>query len=569
MKRRIVHTFCLSILAAICFVLAVCFAFMSRQQADEVGHQLQMLMDTAVAVQPDIDTAFLEQLSRQTGEDVRVTLIDASGDVVYDSHADYESMINHAQRGEVVQARATGYGREIRPSETTGIKTIYICRVLPDGSFLRLSSPVSVTWAFLSVVMPPVVLFALLLLVIATAVSQNLSDRVLAPYRGFADALRGAMLGVRYTPDYVGADPELVEMIGTIEQVSSQFSSYALELRRRQNELNAILSSVEDGILVLDAEGEVLLTNRAAQQLFPVEGSFLKHCRNEQLCHGVRSVLDSGSSCFVETTVSSQPEHVYRCLISPAVTEQGVNGAVVSITDITAIHKLEGMRSEFVSNVSHELKSPLTSIRGFAELIVNDMVPDEAAQKRYLGIVISESTRLISIIDEIIHLSQLEQTVVEQRRTVESVDLAEMVQEILRTREGHLAARGISAQAAGTGVVTSDRAAVYDILENLLSNGIKYNREGGKLAVTITQEEAGCQVQVSDTGIGIAPEEQEKIFQRFYRVDKVRSKKQGSTGLGLSIVKHSLELVGGSITLQSTLGEGTTFTVFLPQLPMD
>ncbi len=495
-------------------------------------------------------TAYLEtKLPRES----RITWIAADGSVLFDSREDPSAMENHARRREVQEAMTLGHGQAVRGSDTLGQRTLYYALRLEDGSVLRLAETQYSVWMLVVEALQPVALVMVLAFCLALALAGRVARQLVAPINAIDLSDPGS------GEDY----EELAPLLGRIRSQNRQIQSQLRDMRRRQEEFAAITENMSEGLLVIDQETRVLSCNSAALRLLGAaapredgesvlaldrEAGF-RRCVEEALAgRRCEQMLERGDSCR-------------QVIASPVEQEGQLAGAVIVILDVTEKEQREQLRREFTANVSHELKTPLTSILGTAEIIQGGLVKPEDVP-HFAGNIHREAGRLIGLVNDIIKLSRLDEG--GPAGQWETVDLYVLAGEVLRqlapaaeSRRVAMTLKGARAMARGVPQI------LEEILYNLCDNAVAYNRPEGTVCVTVEDGPEGARVTVADTGIGIPAEVQERVFERFYRVDKSHTS-GGGTGLGLSIVKHGAAYLGARVTLDSQPGRGSTFTVQFP-----
>lgn len=482
----------------------------------------------------------------------RLTWIDAQGNVLYDTKADGSSMENHADREEFQQAIKNGFGESSRYSSTLMEKTLYRAQRLADGSVLRISVSRATSGVLVLGMLQPILLVLIVALVLSALLSKRIARWVVAPLENLD--LEHPLENDTYE--------ELAPLLGRINQQRRQIDLQLAKLQRGNDEFTQVTGSMKEGLILLNERSQVLSINPMAQRLFETDErcvgeDFLTVERSPEVSAAIQTALQSG---YCELQLA-RGEHIYQLDISAISSGGAVIGAVILAFDVTENARAEQSRREFTANVSHELKTPLQSIMGSAELIENGLV---AAQDlpRFVGHIRTEAARLVSLIEDIIRLSQLDEG---GELPFEVCDLAEIARETTDSLADAAEKRKISLTFSGEPLgLCSVKRLLAEICYNLCDNAIKYNREGGQVMVSVSRVGEEAVLAVKDTGIGIPPEHQERVFERFYRVDKSHSKESGGTGLGLSIVKHAVQDLGGHLALSSTPGEGTEIKVYLP-----
>ena len=540
------------VLVAVCALLASLLLIMGCLYDYFTGLQSQALRDELTFAASGVSQSGEGYLDTLSSSQYRLTWIAADGTVLYDTQADAASMENHASREEVQQALATGEGESSRYSQTLLEKTIYVAKRLPDGTVLRISVLRQTLAVLLLGMLQPVLVVALAAVILSALLARRLARRIVEPLNA---------IDLDHPLD-ANAYDEVAPLLRRIERQHRQIDDQLLELQRKTDEFTHITQSMPEGLVLLDNKGAVLSINPAARKLFGAEDScvgqdFLTLDRSLDVTQAIARAKDAGHS----ETRAELSGRIYQFDINRIDSGGETIGAVLLCFDITERETAEQARREFTANVSHELKTPLQGIIGSAELIENGMVKPEDLP-RFVGHIHAEAARLVTLIDDIIRLSQLDEG---DAMPTEPVDLLAVSQEAAENLHDAAAARSVTVSVTGQpAVLPGVRRLIYEIVYNLCDNAIKYNRDGGRVDVTVAADAGGSSITVADTGIGIAPEHQARVFERFYRVDKSHSKASGGTGLGLSIVKHAVQYHHGRIELESTPGTGTTIRVVFP-----
>ena len=534
------------LLAALTLVVGVLYSYFGRVQESQLRDELSL---AAVGVTQSGED-YLRQLE---SDQYRITWVAADGAVLYDTQADASAMENHAQRQEVRQALAYGEGESSRYSSTLLQKTVYYAKLLPDGTVLRLSS-VRVTAGVLMLnMLQPLLLLVIAVLILSGVLAGRLAKRITEPLNRLD--LENPLENDTYE--------ELAPLLRRMEHQRRQIDRQMDELKRRAEEFQQITGSMNEGLVLLDENGRILSINPAAQRLLGTDNAcvgqdILTVDRDVSLSDSLRTAAQEGHSEFRGRRGGRE----YQFDISRIQTEGRTAGTVLLVFDVTERAFAEQNRREFTANVSHELKTPLQGIIGSAELLENGMVKQEDVP-RFVGHIRSEAQRLVTLIGDIIRLSQLDEGDEMPRETVDLLTLSQEAADDLKTAaaEKHIAI----AVEGGSETIGGVRRLLYEVIYNLCDNAIKYNVEGGSVTMSVGERDGKAFVSVADTGIGIAPEHQSRIFERFYRVDKSHSKASGGTGLGLSIVKHAVQYHHGTVELHSEEGKGTTICILLPK----
>ncbi len=543
----------LSIMAAAAVVLLCSVLIIMGCLYDYFGGvQERQLEDELALAQTGVECSGKTYLKALEGESYRLTWIAPSGEVLFDSQADESSMENHAQREEVRQALETGEGQSSRYSSTLLEKTIYYAKKLTDGSILRISISRATAGVLVMGMLQPMLVVLAAALILALVLAKRISARIVAPLNRLD--LEKPLENDTYE--------ELSPLLTRINQQRRQIDAQLRTLQQKKDEFDQITASMNEGLVLMNEKGTVLSINPAARALFHAEPDcvgrdFLTVERSHEISCAIRRALEEGHA---ELRVE-RGGHEYQLDISRIESEGTVIGAVLLAFDVTEQAFAERNRREFTANVSHELKTPLQSIMGSAELIENGLVKQED-MPRFVGHIRTEAARLVTLIEDIIRLSQLDEG---GELPFEPVDLKKLAEEASASLASAAAEKQVTIRVHGDDrQITTVRRLASEIIYNLCDNAVKYNREGGSVDVTIDGTAHGAVVTVQDTGIGIPPEHQSRIFERFYRVDKSHSRQSGGTGLGLSIVKHAVQYLGGRIELESQPGKGTTMRVHFP-----
>ena len=483
----------------------------------------------------------------------RITWVAPDGTVLYDNTADPASMENHADRVEIQEAMRGSRGTSVRESATLSEKTIYAARRLSDGSVIRLAGAQrTVAVLLLSMIQPLLIILALSLL-LAAVLASRLSKGMIQPILN---------LDLEH-PEQCETYDELSPLLTRIRRQNDTIQRQMETLRQRQQEFTALTENMSEGFLLLDQRGHVLSYNSGALRLLGAappreEANVLTLDRGENFRQTVETAL-AGTRCQEHLERSGRQ---VQLLADPVFRGEQVAGAVLVLVDVTEREQGEQMRREFTANVSHELKTPLTAISGMAEIIKNGMVkPEDVAG--FAADIYKECQRLITLVEDVIHLSRLDEGGAGLEK--EPVELLGLCRKAVQRLEPLAQSGQVTIKTEGTPCTLPGIPGILEeIVYNLCDNAIKYNRPGGSVTVTVTPTKAGTELAVSDTGIGIPPEDQQRVFERFYRVDKSHSKEIGGTGLGLSIVKHGAMLHDARVELESALGQGTTVRVIFP-----
>ncbi len=490
-------------------------------------------------------------------EEYRMTWIGTDGKVLYDSASDIQEMENHFAREEVKEALAEGYGESIRDSATLTQRYLYCAKRLPDGTVLRLSAAQNSLLVLMVGMLQPICVIFVIAVVLSIVLASRLSKKIVKP-------LNDLNLDQPLTS---GCYDELLPLLRRIDLQQRQIRNQSNQLKQKQNEFETLTKGMAEGIALLDSNGFLFSMNPAAEALLlppgsdPIGRNILSLNRSPEL----ETLLEQASGGSHGEKKMVLKNRTYRVSANPVIEGSQIHGVVLLLLDITEKENGENMRREFTANVSHELKTPLQTISGCAELMANGMVKAEDVPV-FSQRIHTEAQRMIRLVNDIIGLSHLDEGA--EDMAWERVDLLAVCQRTVSSLTPEAEKAGVTIRLTGEpAVLYGIPQLLSSIVYNLCDNAIKYNRKTGAISLSVGQEENAVILSVSDTGIGIPPEDRDRVFERFYRVDKSRSKEIGGTGLGLSIVKHAVRLHGGDITVDSVLGKGTTVTVTFKRQP--
>lgn len=513
----------------------ILYGYYEKQSFASLAQEAEQLQQTMEYVSPE-----------QMRSADRITLISPDGTVLYDSVARADAMENHLSREEVAQALREGTGKSSHYSSTVLKKNLYYALRLEDGNILRLSREQSSLGAMLLNMAWPIAATVAGLLLLAAGLSVRLARQITQPINAISP------------DDPQDVYPELQPLTQRLRQQRETIRDQMDELSRRMREFSAMTENMSEGFLLIDLRGHVLTENHSASMLLPTDADNIAKCSQRELCQAAQQAL-TGQRC---ERLLQQGERTLSVIASPVLESGQVTGAVVLTLDVTEREQREKLRREFSANVSHELKTPLTSISGFAELMSQGLVPPDKVREFSLDIQ-KECTRLTNLVEDIIDLSRLEEGGGDM--TWEDIDLYTLCDDVLQSLEPVAKRQAVTLRLAGESLqVRGVYQVLREMIYNLCDNAVKYNRSGGSVTVTVARSAGRASVAVADTGIGIPYEDQSRVFERFYRVDKSHSRAIGGTGLGLSIVKHAAALHGAEIKLQSQPEDGTVITVLFP-----
>lgn len=482
---------------------------------------------------------------------VRITWVDNKGQVLYDTQSDAKHMKNHANRQEIKEAIKSGYGESTRWSATLTEKSIYAAQRLNNGTIVRLSVAQQTIFYLLLGMISPLAIIILLAIILSVLIARYIAKKVSEP-------LNNIDLDHPLSND---SYEEITPLLRRLDSHQAKIQHQKLLLQKRQKEFDTIISKIKEGMILLDDQARIVSINAEALKLFQINddwhGRFMMEVSRDLT---LKDLIDQGlKGKKKEANIGIENNH-YRVLVRPTTDNNRVTGLVVLLFDVTDQLQMEQLQREFTANVSHELKTPLHVISGYSELLANQMVPNEEVPQ-FAAKIHKESERLVKLFEDIINLSHLDE---QEKLPQETVNLYDLTQKVLEGLQAKADKKHIQINFNGEeAILRGNPVLLNSLVYNLCDNAITYNHEKGQVNVTLKNSPDTITLEVSDTGLGIAEKDKKRIFERFYRVDKSRSKIVGGTGLGLSIVKSALDFHNGSIKVDSHLGQGTTMTVLL------
>lgn len=552
MRKKIFYSIALVgtlvFIASVVLIMGVLYTHFLNEQFD------QMRTQAALAAQ-GVDRCGESYFDDLSAEGCRLTWIGSDGTVIYDSEADVGKMENHLQREEVKEAMEEGRGQSSRYSTTLLERRLYVTQKASDGSVIRVSDSQRSILGLLLGMLQPILIMAVIAFGASFLLAWRLTNRIIRPLNE---------IDLNH-PESNDSYEELRPVLDRLRIQQAQLAAQNRELQQKQREFKAATSNMEEGLLILNSDMEIISVNRAATEILDIS----RYAAGQKL-------KDVGSfphieELFRQTLGGDRNEapleigdRQYRLYASPVMSSESVTAVVIFMLDVTQRNLTEQLRREFTANVSHELKTPLQTISGSAELLAEGLVkPEDTAE--FAARIHTESKRLIALIDDIIGLSRLDEET--GLRKKEEIDLFAVAEHGVSQMAAEAKARGIGISLTGRSVMVSgDLTLLESVVHNLCDNAIKYSESGSGVEIQVDEVKDMAVLTVTDHGIGIPKEDQERIFERFYRVDKSRSKAVGGTGLGLSIVKHAVQHHEGTIELESEPGEGTTIRVKIPVL---
>lgn len=556
MHKRIFSSFAVLLIVCVAALATLLsFLFMRAVQT----HEMEAMRDKAYLIAGLLDSGTFDYGERLSVGSTRMTIIDPSGKVLFDNHPGTDFTENRSDREEFIEAMTFGSGESIRKSVTFGADTYYYAIRLDNGNVLRLSRTLSSLREIFPTILPYLIIATIVIWLISYFITYRLTKRIIKPLTQVdfesLDSVSDSALGrLQYE--------ELWPFVKKIDEQKHEIKSQMMQLKIRAETIEAIIANMREGLAMLDDKGLVLAVNKSVLDIFGVsEENDILHknfghiYRDPEFIGAVKQCL-GGEHLEINFT---RNDRFYNAFLSPARS----GGAIIIFLDLTDRHIAETHRREFTANVSHELRTPLTTISALSEMMAGGMTKTEKMTE-YSQKISEQAKRLVNIIDDIFRLSEFDESKTETDFTEFDVfDLARSVIASLKDKADERSVR-LTLKGQPLKIVAAIRL-IDELLYNLIDNAVKYNKDGGNVTVEISREEDLCKISVADTGIGILEKHQDRIFERFYRVDNSRSKKTGGTGLGLSIVKHITEHHGGKIALDSTEGVGTTITCYIAQ----
>ena len=545
MTKRIFRS--IMLVSAVCmvtglaFLMGVLYHFFGNQLEKELKAEASYL---ELAVEENGESV-LEKLPKNSA---RVTWIAEDGTVIFDNKADAFDMSNHNDREEIKDAQKNGAGTSVRQSDTLGEKTVYYAKRLSDNSILRISSDQYTVIALLKQLILPAVCVLVLMILLGAFFASRLSKHIVTPLNE---------LDLEH-PDEVDTYDEMAPFITKINKQKKTIQKQLSDAKRQQKEFQIITKQMQEGLLVIDTQTDLLSSNASALELLDAgqvkdKESVLSLNRSEAFEKTIDKVLRGE---HVESVLNLRERYCQVCA-NPVFDKETIAGAVILLIDVTEKMQRDSLRREFTANVSHELKTPLTSISGFAEIIQSGFVKQEDVRK-FAGKIFDETQRLVTLVDDIIKISQLDENCQPYQR--EKVYIYNLAKDVLSRLQESANKAQVQLNMEGEHAELETVLPILDeIVSNLCDNAIKYNKKGGSVTVTVLNTRNQICLSVRDTGIGITAAEKSRVFERFYRVDKSHSKEIGGTGLGLSIVKHGAAYLGAKVELESTIDKGSTF----------
>ncbi|MCL2409646.1 MAG: ATP-binding protein [Oscillospiraceae bacterium] len=563
MHKRIFNSFAGLVLISI-VALAALFSILFMNAAQT--HEMAAVRDKAYLVSGLLNSGTFEYGERLNVGNIRMTIIAPDGWALFDNHAGADLSANRSDRIEFIEAIIHGSGESIRNSDTLGADTYYYAIRLSNGNVLRLSQTMNSLGEVFPSILPNLVIITMAILGLAYFTTYRLTRRIIKPLAAVdfenTDAITDSVLRESLYE-------ELWPYVKKIDHQKQEIANQMMTLKSRAETIEAIIANMREGLVLLDEKGLVMVANKSVLDIFdiPKEQDIIqkniRHIyRDTEFVQAVKQCLEGA---HLETNFARNGR-VYNVFLNPVINDENSCGAIIFFLDTTEQFKAETQRREFTANVSHELKTPLTTISALSEMMASGMV--KATDVPDFAIKISDHTkRLINIIDDIIRLSEFDESKVEKEFS--TFDIYELAKSVISALQEKAAERSVTIELTGQQLkLNANKRLLDELMYNLIDNGIKYNKEGGNVTLNLSEENGWCKISVTDTGIGISKEHQGRVFERFYRVDSSRSKKTGGTGLGLSIVKHITEHHSGKVVLESIEDMGTAVVCYIAIKPL-
>ncbi|HAK39934.1 phosphate regulon sensor protein phoR [Streptococcus infantarius subsp. infantarius] len=530
------------LLVTLFMVVGLLYGYFTQVQKE------QLQTETALAAQ-GVSLEGQDYFNELKMSNVRITWVDNQGKVLYDNESDAQIMDNHANREEIKEALKDGYGESVRYSKTLTTQSLYSAQRLDNGTVIRLSVTRHSILVLLFRMFQPLFLILVLAFLLSLWLSHSIAKSIVLPLN---------RLDLDH-PLENDAYEEISPLLRRIARHQKEVTEREVLLEQRQSEFDTIISKIKEGMILLDNNCRIISINQAAQDILQTDQT----CLGKDMLQILRNLslnnwLEKGLQGRKQEGILQLDDAHYKVMVRPIQSEDKVTGLAILFFDVTDQLQAEQLRREFTANVSHELKTPLHLISGYSEMLASDVVAQKDVPQ-FAEKIHSESQRMIQLVEDIIKLSHLDES---EELAMEPVNLYQISEEVLDSLSAKANERHINLHLLGEpAYITGNHALIHSLIYNLCDNAIIYNRDKGDVTVNVTSNKDNIVLTVQDTGVGIAKDEQERIFERFYRVDKSRSKKLGGTGLGLSIVKHAVNQHHADIKVESQLGLGTKMTV--------
>lgn len=555
MKRKIFLNFIFIAIITTVLTSALIGGLMYRQLFDMMR---QTVENEAFLIASGVDISgesYLESLNNNP-DSPRITFVSLNGTVLFDNFENAAQMENHSDRPEIIEAIRTGKGESVRLSQTLGKQTFYYALRLRNGSVIRVANTINSVWTSIFYNIPYMLLIIAAVFLLAVFLANRQTDKLIKPINNLN------LDDIESNDVYDEISPLLSRILKQQIQIDRQMA----EMREKQREFNSVAGNMREGFIVLNLNANVISINQSALDIFKAKsGDYTgKPIYAINRSAAIQNIVGKALKGQAGEEIISTENRFYQLLGNPVMDEGRIKGIILLVLDITEKHEAEARRREFSANVSHELKTPLTAISGYAEILKNGLVkPSDTIQ--FSERIYNEAARMTALLNDIMTLSRLDENQIDLPK--ENVDLFEIVQEVRDSISDAAAKRNISINVSGeSAVITGIRRILEEMIFNICDNAVKYNKENGRIDISVSTDDGSAIVSVADTGIGIPKEDQDRVFERFYRVDKSHSKETGGTGLGLSIVKHGALIHNAKVELESVPNLGTTIKLIFPRL---
>lgn len=564
MRKKVLISVITTILFSLIVISSLFIVISNYQHIENTKHDLKVNSKIIAKIIANNGIKNTEALYEEVYDqfDMRITYMDNKGDILYDSTSNNEHIENHKDRKEVKEALSNGSGSSVRFSNTAQKNMIYYAEVLSNGNILRISIPLDDVNMLKDDFLRYYVICFIIVIIMAVILSSKISDIIVEPIKELQFVTGKIATGEFNRRVNIKSNDEIGKLASTFNNMADKLQITLKEVIDKQNRLEAILKSMDSGVIAVDRKHKIIMMNPYAKKIFGINRDII----GENLMDNIRDfefekVFSEHKYEYKEIKILWPIERELRIKTADIINEGKLIGTVAVVQDITDIKKLENMRSQFVANVSHELKTPLTSIKGFAETL--KYVNDEENKERFLNIINDEAERLTRLINDILALSDLEY---HKDEIVQDIYVKESLEELGYIMESVAESKSVdlSIKCDKNILLRGSKDKFKQMMINLIDNAIKYSEKGAKVFVEASYMDNECTITIKDTGMGIDDEHLSRVFERFYRVDKARSRANGGTGLGLAIVKHIVITFNGTINVESELGVGTLFTIKIP-----
>lgn len=565
MKNKLMLSILSTIILSLAMITALYMTIINYQNEENIKKSLKVNNELAInLLEADAISDKSIYFKNFNNSNFRVTLVDVEGKVIYDSDALPEEMDNHNQRKEIIEARKSGNGYSVRFSKSLKKTMMYYASVLKDGYVIRSSMPMEVVTGFEGKYLKYYLIVLIMVFSISVIFSAKLAYVIVKPIKDLEFITARIAKGEHDRRVCINSNDEIGQLADTFNHMADRLQYTLRDSIEKQNKLQSILKSMDSGVIAVDRRNKVIIINPYAQKIFGVEKEIIGHNLMDCIRDYELEDIFKNNIEYKEIKILWPEEKILKVRTADIISDKEHIGTVAVVQDITDIRKLENMRSQFVANVSHELKTPLTSIKGFAETL--RYVEDAKTREKFLGIIDDEAERLTRLISDILTLSDIEQN--REVKAKEVIDVSDVIKDVYNLMKHTADMKDIDIEIIikNSPKICGDKDRFKQMLINLIDNAIKYSESGDKVYIGTEIKEKRCIVWVEDTGFGISKEHIPRLFERFYRVDKARSRARGGTGLGLAIVKHIVLSFEGEIYVESELGRGTKFIVEIPLL---